>query len=199
MVRLPRREFLIGATGLTAAALARGLGAQQGSNFTPMDQQAYRPVLRTPKADAAPKLTTEERDALEKTLKCQCTCILDVYTCRTTDFTCSVSPAMHRDVMRLIEGGYDAQEIKTAFVDTYGEVALTAPVKQGFNWLGYLAPGIVLATGGMILTVMLRRWSMAAAWRTPAGTPGSAARDSIPAGTTSDELARLERALREEG
>ena len=199
MRELPRREFLIGATGLAAAAVARGLGAQQGSNFTPMDQQAYRPVLRTPKADAAPKLTNDERDTLEKNLKCQCTCILDVYTCRTTDFTCSVSPAMHRDVMRLIEGGYDAEEIKTAFVDTYGEVALTAPVKQGFNWLGYLAPGIVLATGGMILTVMLRRWSLSAARTAAAVTPGAPVRNTIPAGTTDDELARLERALREEG
>jgi cytochrome c-type biogenesis protein CcmH len=199
MGELPRREFLIGATGLAAAAIARGLGAQQASNFTPMDQQAYRPVLRTPKADATPKLTNDQRDALEKNLKCQCTCILDVYTCRTTDFTCSVSPAMHRDVMRLIEGGYDGEEIKTAFVETYGEVALTAPVKQGFNWLGYLAPGIVLATGGLILTVMLRRWSTDAARTATAAGPSAPLRDAIPAGTTDDELARLERALREEG
>lgn len=100
-------------------------------------------------------MTPDERDRLERELKCQCTCILDVYTCRTTDFTCGVSPAMHRDVMRLVAGGYTAQEIKDAFVETYGEVALTAPIKQGFNWAGYFVPSVVMATGGVILTMMI--------------------------------------------
>ena len=74
---------------------------------------------------------------LEHQIRCQCGCTLDVYTCRTTDFSCQVSPAMHRDVMSLVEGGYSAQEILDAFVDTYGERALMAPKKEGFNLAGY--------------------------------------------------------------
>lgn len=195
-----RREFLresvCGVAGVAAAAWARGLGGQQ-TNFQPMNQGAHRPVIRPAKPGAERQLTDGERDALEKELKCQCTCILDVYTCRTTDFTCGVSPAMHRDVVRMVEGGYDRAEIKAAFVETYGEVVLTAPVKQGFNWLGYLAPGIVMATGGVILTMMLRRWS---AQTTPA--PAGAVPDAsaaIPAGTSDEELARLAAAIRDEG
>ena len=200
MGAIGRREFLVGAAGLAAAVAA---GAQQPaqSNFGPMDQQAYRPTYRPPKPGAAPSMTTEERDLLEKKLKCQCTCTLDVYTCRTTDFSCSVSPAMHQDVMRLVEGGYTADEILDAFVATYGEVALTAPKKEGFNWAGYLAPGIAMATGGVVLTLMLRRW--AAESRVTAAT-AAAARAQAPAGTavpaaSAEDLAKLERALREDG
>lgn len=199
MGTVDRREFLIGAVGLGAALAARELAGQQASQFTPMDQNAYRPVIRQAKADATPQLTPEQRDALEKELKCQCTCILDVYTCRTTDFTCSVSPAMHRDVLRLVEGGYTAEEIKQAFVDTYGEVALTAPVKQGFNWAGYLAPGIVMATGGLLLTLMLRRWSQRAAEVSAARPAVPSVPATRPADVTDEEMARLERALRDDG
>jgi cytochrome c-type biogenesis protein CcmH len=190
---LTRRELVVGAAGLTAALAARSLGAQQQQSFTPMNQDAYRPVLRDPKPGAAPSMTPLERDALERQLKCQCTCILDVYTCRTTDFTCGVSPAMHRDVLRLVEGGYTAQEIKDAFVANYGEVALTAPVKQGFNWAGYFAPAVVMATGGVVLTMMLRRWSTRAAANAAVHTDLPR-----PVVASDDEMARLQRALRDE-
>ncbi len=189
---LTRRELFVGAAGLGAVLASRSLSGQQPA-FTPMNQDAYRPVLRDPKPGAAPSMTPLERDQLERQLKCQCTCILDVYTCRTTDFTCGVSPSMHRDVLRLVEGGYTAQEIKDAFVANYGEVALTAPVKQGFNWAGYFAPAIVMATGGVILTMMLRRWSTRAA-------ANAMVRTDIPrpVAATEDEMARLQRALRDE-
>jgi cytochrome c-type biogenesis protein CcmH len=199
----------VAAAGAGVALSGRVLGGQQQPNFTPMNQGAHRPVLRDPKPGAAPSMTPEERDRLERELKCQCTCILDVYTCRTTDFTCSVSPAMHRDVMRLVEGGYTAQEIKDAFVATYGEVALTAPVKQGFNWAGYFMPAVVMTTGGIVLTMMIKRWTAraavnaSAAERSGTGAAGAAVA-SRAVGTaagvdaTPEEMARLEQALREE-
>ncbi|MBX3174711.1 MAG: cytochrome c-type biogenesis protein CcmH [Gemmatimonadaceae bacterium] len=214
MTMLDRREFLVGVGGAAAALAAsmasqpRLLRAQQAQNFAPMDQSAYRPVRLDPKPGATPSMTVEERDALEHELKCQCSCVLDVYTCRTTDFTCSVSPAMHRDVLRLVDGGYSADEIKQAFVDVYGEVALTAPVKQGFNWVGYFAPSVVLLSGGVVLTMMLRRWSSkaqaSAAGAAAAAVPTRAASDAgssdaVPAGVSADDMAKLERALREDG
>lgn len=197
MSTLDRRLFLVGAAGFGGALAARSLGAQDPQpNSTPMEQGAYRPTLRAAKPDATPKLTDDERDALEHRIKCQCGCILDIYTCRTTDFTCQVSPAMHRDVLRLVAGGYDAQEILTAFVETYGEVALTEPKKEGFNWAGYFAPSVAMATGAVLLTVLLRKWSVETrvAAAAKAGTGGAA-----PATAASDDdLARLERALRED-
>ena len=197
---LSRREWFVAAAGVGAVLTSRVLSGQGQPTFTPMDQSAYRPVLRDPKPGAQPSMTPLERDQLERTLKCQCTCILDVYTCRTTDFTCSVSPAMHRDVMRLVEGGYTAQEIKDAFVATYGEVALTAPVKQGFNWAGYFMPSVVMATGGIILTMMIKRWTVRAAANAPVVAAGSASAAVVAPriDASADEMARLEKALREE-
>ncbi|MBA3853667.1 MAG: hypothetical protein C0503_04575 [Gemmatimonas sp.] len=195
-----RREWLVAAAGLGVVLSSRVLAGQGQPSFTPIDQSAYRPVLREPKPGATASMTPLERDQLERTLKCQCTCILDVYTCRTTDFTCSVSPAMHRDVMRLVEGGYTAQEIKDAFVATYGEVALTAPVKQGFNWAGYFAPAVVMTTGGIILTMMIKRWTLrsAANASTAAAATGAAPAAAARIDASADEMARLEKALREE-
>lgn len=193
-----RREWMVAAAGLGVVLSSRVLGGQQQSNLGPMNQDAYRPVLREPKPGATASMTPLERDALERTLKCQCTCILDVYTCRTTDFSCSVSPAMHRDVMRLVEGGYTAQEIKDAFVATYGEVALTAPVKQGFNWAGYFAPAVVMTTGGIILTMMIKRWTARSAATASVAAAGSAPAAAPRIDASADEMARLEKALREE-
>jgi cytochrome c-type biogenesis protein CcmH len=203
---LDRRQFLVAAGGVFVVLSTRVLGAQQGI-AQGMEASNYRPVLREPKPGAEPSLTTEQRDQLERELKCQCPCILDVYTCRTTDFSCGISPAMHRDVMRLVAGGYTAQEIKDAFVATYGEVALTAPVKQGFNWAGYFAPAVVMATGGVILTMMLKRWSTRAAQTAAASAANAAGRAdaaqragaAAPSAASDDEMARLERALREDG
>jgi len=183
----------------TGAVLTSPLGAQSAPQpTTQMSTDAYRPVLRPAKPGATPQVTEAQRDALEHQIRCQCGCILDVYTCRTTDFTCSTSPAMHRDVLRLIAGGYNEQEILDAFVETYGEVALTAPKKEGFNWAGYFAPGVVLAVGGIALTLLLRKWraeAQLAAARVPAASGASAATLS---GVSADDLARLDRAIRED-
>lgn len=202
---LDRRAFFVavaglGASGLAHVATARALGAQQqpSANFAPMEQGAYRPTLRPAKPDATPKLSVEERDALEHRIKCQCGCILDIYTCRTTDFSCQVSPAMHRDVLRLVAGGYDAQEILDAFVQTFGEVALTEPKKEGFNWAGYFAPSVAIATGAVVITMLLRKWgaeARVAAEARAAVAPSHGA--SVP-GMSTDDLARLERAMRED-
>lgn len=194
---MKRRAFLPAFGSFASLGLVRAAQAQQSTqaNFAEMEQGAYRPTLRPAKPGATRQLTDELRDALEHRLKCQCGCPLDVYTCRTTDFTCSVSPAMHRDVLRLVDGGYDASEILAAFVETFGEVALTEPKKEGFNWAGYLAPGAALAIGAIAITVMILRWSRAAATASPVRVaPGGA----IP-GVTDEEMALLDRALREEG
>jgi cytochrome c-type biogenesis protein CcmH len=161
------------------------------TNLFAMDQSAARAVARPPKPGAAPVLSTAQRDDLEHHIRCQCGCTLDVFTCRTTDFSCQVSPAMHRDIMALVEGGYDAQEIIDAFVGTYGERARMAPTKSGFNLLAWFGPGAAVLAGGAGILLVLRRWNAekaaAAASRRSAGSSVSA---------TSDELARLDAAVR---
>jgi len=197
-----RREFVVrvatSAVGLLAApALLAQTGAPaQGttSNLFDMNQEAAKTVRRPPKAGAVPSMSADARDALEHELRCQCGCTLDVYTCRTTDFSCQVSPAMHRDVISLVEGGYSAQEILDAFVDTYGERALMAPKREGFNWAGYLVPFAALGAGAVAVVTVLRGMQRRAK---PASLPiVPAAPGDIRA--TAEELATLQAAIRKD-
>jgi len=205
---LSRREFLAGAgAGFGSMVVAVRAGAQQPnprarmthdssivrdtSNLFAMDQGAARPVRLPPKANAVKQLTNTQRDALEHQLHCQCGCTLDVFTCRTTDFSCQVSPAMHRDVMALVDGGYSAQEIIDAFVSTYGERVLMAPPRSGFNMLAWDSPGIAVLVAAAFILAFLRRSQSS---RTAPLGPAAKGVDA-----TDDELARLEAAIRRDG
>jgi cytochrome c-type biogenesis protein CcmH len=198
---MQRRDFItrVALSGL-GVLVARPLLAQNGvpaqgstSNLFDMDQAAAKSVRLAPKAGATPSMTPEERDTLEHQIRCQCGCTLDVYTCRTTDFSCQVSPAMHRDIMALVDGGYSAQEILDAFVTTYGERALMSPKREGFNWAGYLVPFAALGAGAAGVVVALRRMQ-----RRPAPAAPHAPPTLAPAGVhaTSDELEKLNAAIR---
>ena len=159
------------------------------SNLFAMDQSAARSVRMPPKPGASPTVTNDERDALEHRLRCQCGCTLDIYTCRTTDFSCQVSPAMHRDIIALVQGGYSAPEILEAFENVYGERVLMAPRREGFNVVGYVLPGVAIAVGAVVLAILLRRWRRPEA---QLAAPGP----SIQA--TPEELKQLEAAVRDD-
>lgn len=163
------------------------------SNLFAMDQSASRPVRLPPKPGARPVLTTADRDALEHRIKCQCGCTLDVYTCRTTDFTCQVSPSMHRDVMALAAGGYNAAEVLAAFVRVYGEQVLMSPTTEGFNLLGWIAPFLALAGGAVGVGALLKSWR-----RAPRTTPSGLPAAPHPADATPEEMARLEAVVRDD-
>ena len=183
---LTRRAFVgRGMAALGGVLVAdRSLDAQvTGAANVPMDQGSYRPVRLAPKGE--PVLTDAQRDDLEHRIRCLCGCTLDVFTCRTTDFSCQVSPAMHRDVMSLVAGGYGEPEILDAFIGVYGIRVLMAPPKSGFNWAGYLAPFVALGGGAALVAVLLRRWRHADAPPAP-----------VPVDATPDELARLDELVR---
>ena len=192
---ITRRQFLLGipALGLGAAVFPRRIRAAQVAVQTfngPMAAagEVYRPVSLAAKAGAGPSMTDAQRDDLEHQIHCQCGCNLDVYTCRTTDFACSVSPAMHSDVMGLVAGGHTAPEILAAFKAVYGEKVLMAPVRSGFNLLGYTVPFIALGAGAALVAVLMRRWKL----RAPAAAPVS----STQVEATPGELAAVDAAVR---
>ena len=200
--RFISRLMVASAAGSTSLAwLTRRLTAQaaqaptglDSSHLFAMDQSASRPVRLPPKPGSRVVVSAAERDALEHRIRCQCGCTLDVYTCRTTDFSCQVSPSMHRDVMGLVAGGYTSQEILDAFVGVYGERVLMAPPAAGFNLLGWIAPFAVLGGGTVLVVSLLRRWR-----RQAPVAPLAAPQTSRPTDATDDELARLEAAVRDD-
>ncbi len=181
---------VVGSVGARAQGVADSSGRRKDStNLFAMDQAAAQTVHLRPKPDAKPQLTPDQRNDVEHKIRCRCGCTLDVYTCRTTDFSCEVSPAMHRDVLGLVEGGYSAQEIIDAFVDSYGERVLMAPRAKGFNLLGYVAPFVVLGGGAVVLVALLRTWGARARAHQPS-------RVAMPADATAEEAARLEASIR---
>jgi cytochrome c-type biogenesis protein CcmH len=203
---MKRREFLTRVAGgsvgtLSLALVGRGASAQapqaptsfDSSNLFAMDQSASRPVRLPPKPGARAVVSADERDALEHRIRCQCGCTLDVYTCRTTDFSCQVSPSMHRDVMGLVSGGYSAQEIIEAFVGVYGERVLMAPSTNGFNLLGWVAPFAALGGGAILVTALLRTW------RRPTAANAAPRLSTVGSSdATDEELARLDAAVRDD-
>jgi cytochrome c-type biogenesis protein CcmH len=192
---IDRRAFL-GRTLLaiatpTVARVAEGQAPQPAQTMSgPMRGEAYRPVTLPPRANATPQVSLDRRDDLEKHLKCQCGCPLDIYTCRTTDFACPVSPRVHADIQTLIAGGYTDTEIREAFIAVYGERVLTAPTPQGFNLLAYVAPFAAITVFGAFAAWVIHRWR-----REPVPDAEVHARIPQSAGTP-EEIARIDAAVR---
>jgi cytochrome c-type biogenesis protein CcmH len=187
-----RRFFAASAAGVATLAVARIASAQEmtpqvntGAANAPMESDRYKPVQLA--AKGAPVLDQAGRDELEHHLHCQCGCNLDVYTCRTTDFSCEVSPAMHRDVMALVAGGYSAPEIIAAFKNVYGDRVLMAPPTSGFDIAAWITPFVALLAGIALVLVVLRRL------RAPAAAP---AISPVIADATPTEQARLDALVR---
>lgn len=182
---LSRRHFLLTAVGLQAPQDSLSGRGASGSLRDP--SVVGRPRQPTPvRGDEA------EIKAIEHRLACSCGCTLDIFTCRTTDFTCTYSPELHREVLALRDDGKTAQQILDAFVEKYGEKALMAPKPAGvINLTGYLLPGglIAAAAAGLVLFITRRKASVAAANATAA--PAS----PVGAYASPDELDRLRRAL----
>jgi cytochrome c-type biogenesis protein CcmH len=189
---MTRRHFFAAtAAGVATFAIARVAGAQEGEQVNtgaanaPMEADRYKPVQLA--AKGAPLMNQAQRDELEHHIHCQCGCNLDVYTCRTTDFACQVSPAMHGDVMSLVAGGYSAPEIIAAFKNVYGDRVLMAPPTSGFDIAAWITPFVALLAGIALVLVVLRRL------RAPASAPALA---HLTAEATPDEQARLDALVR---
>ncbi len=153
--------------------------------------------LRDPAAAGALRNPVGEGDndavirSLELTLKCTCGCNLDIFTCRTTDFTCSYSPQLHAEILTHYEQGLTPEEISQVFVEKYGEQILMAPTPVGFNLAGYLVPGLAILVAGSVLAVVLARKQ-----RTLPTTIESPIPDDLAA-PTGEDLSRLEQELSE--
>jgi cytochrome c-type biogenesis protein CcmH len=198
---LSRRAFLRGSLWAGAAPMI-GLPNQDPPLLQTIQDslagRGTRGTLRDPTAAGRPRTPTDrhENDAeiqsIERRLACNCGCTLDVFTCRTTDFSCTYSPALHREVLALRESGKTAQQILDAFVAKYGEKALMAPKPRGFNLAGYFLPGALMtaAGAGLVLYIARRKKLISAVASNPRVDEGSVS-------ASQEELERLRRALAE--
>jgi cytochrome c-type biogenesis protein CcmH/NrfF len=185
-VTLGRREFL----GLSAVAMMPAVAARR-QQPAKAGQGVAGDTLVAPLGQTVAAVGPLDNDAaviaIERRLRCTCGCTLDVYTCRTTDFSCTYSPAMHRHVVAARQRGDSADRILAAFVAEDGESVLMAAPAQGFNLLGYVLPGVTVAGVGCVLTAWLLRT------RAPGPVPVRDAAPVVPPNAA--DLDRLQRAL----
>jgi len=190
-LQVDRRQFMTAGVSVVLGVLAswrHGVAQDSLPGAGPAGKvadpaSAGRALTATTAAD-----TDAYYQVIEKQLKCTCGCGLDIYTCRTTDFNCTYSPGLHRQVVTLAEEGKTAQQIIDAFIGQYGQQVLMAPPRTGFNlFVGYLFPSIVVLVAAGFLVVVLRRWTRVAAAPGPTSTSHV---DASPA-----ELERLRREL----
>jgi len=188
-----RRKFLSAiVSGAGGVMLARRYGWGQAPQRPDSENRLYDPSMVQERSVASAGDNDAVIKELEHRLKCTCGCNLDIYTCRTTDFTCTYSPALHREVLALRAAGKTPEEVVTAFVGKYGEQILMAPKPEGFNLAGYLLPGAAVVTAaGVLVALLLRRGRRHAADLVP-----MAAAAAGPAPSSSD-AERLQRALDE--
>ena len=192
MTRMDRRAFVRHVVGSAGAGVSIAAGGQQ-----PAPQPGAADPLPQPNWINGTRRVVDSADndgvvkQIERRLHCTCGCGLDVFTCRTTDFTCTYSPALHDEVVGLLRDRRDSNTVIATLVAKYGESILMAPKAQGFGVIGYTLPGALIVGAGVLLTWVLVRRARRRRPFEPVATP------ALATSTTPAELDRLERALRE--
>jgi cytochrome c-type biogenesis protein CcmH len=101
--------------------------------------------------------------------------------------------AQWRDLIReKLSQGWSENQIKTYFVEQYGDRVLATPPARGFNWLVYIIPPIAILAGVFILFRTFQTWKKP--------EPDRATQDLVIESPTDepteDYVARLEDELR---
>jgi len=109
---------------------------------------------------------------IERALRCDCGCKLDVHSCQY-QMQCGTSPVWSQRILAELEEGRTPEAIKAGFVVDFGASVLMAPPAEGFNLLGYLLPGTAILTVGMLVGLMVRRNSHRSERWEPARAPSS--------------------------
>jgi cytochrome c-type biogenesis protein CcmH/NrfF len=100
-------------------------------------------------------LIGEQLLIIERSLKCNCSCGLDVHSCQF-QMQCDVSPGWTERIRGNLEAGMTPEAIQAGFVADYGLQVLMAPPAEGFNLVGYLLPGAVILLAGALIGMVAR-------------------------------------------
>jgi cytochrome c-type biogenesis protein CcmH len=104
-----------------------------------------------PQAIAADEPPTVHEVASELISQCGSGMIL-------ADHDCGVARSMKASIERQIDAGKTKEEILEDFVSIYGEQVLATPRKSGFGLTAWVAPFLVIAVGGMVVSALIWGW-----------------------------------------
>jgi cytochrome c-type biogenesis protein CcmH/NrfF len=101
------------------------------------------------------------------------------------DFSCGYWPEHHASMVQHATAGMTAEEIIQAYVTEHGEEFLMM-TPEGFNLVGYVLPGALIAAGGTLLAMFLHRAHKVAA------VASAASGVEVDVGLSEDEKRLLE-------
>ncbi|MBT3514126.1 MAG: hypothetical protein HOB32_02035 [Nitrospina sp.] len=92
---------------------------------------------------------------LENQLMCKCDdkCGKVLINC-----TCSTADKNRKKFTKMLESGLTVEQIVQQQVEKYGETALSAPTKNGFNLTAWVIPFGAIMIGGVGIRKILRGW-----------------------------------------
>ena len=187
-----RRAFLTAGLALPAAGLLRPTRAATVQD--PQDRMDGAPFKEGgERFDPTPGQlfsTPYDNDpfviAVESRVRCICGCSHTVYQCRMVDFSCGYWPEHHATMVQQATAGMTAEEIIQAYVTEHGgEFLMMTP--EGFNMVGYVLPGALIAAGGTLLALFLHRAHKVAVASTATGVDME-----VNVGLSADEKRLLE-------
>ena len=100
-------------------------------------------------------LIGEQLLIVERSLKCLCSCGLDVHSCQF-QMQCADSPVWSARIRRDLEAGQSVEAIQASFVADFGGRVLMEPPAEGFNLLGYFLPATVILAAGALIGLVAR-------------------------------------------
>lgn len=118
----------------------------------------FAPFLAVPggsrAADADGPPTVHE---VASELMCQCGCGMTVAACQES-MECSTADSIVASIERQIEAGESKNDILDGFAAIYGEQVLAAPRKSGFSLTVWVAPFLMVALGGALVSALVWAW-----------------------------------------
>lgn len=97
-----------------------------------------------------------EFKAVASQFACTCGCGQDHFECDPN--TCSLTKDFKKDLVEMMNKGWDKDKIRQYYVNIYGEEILTAPEKSGFSLTAWVLPFVVLAAAAVAIFVLIRKW-----------------------------------------
>jgi cytochrome c-type biogenesis protein CcmH len=130
--------------------------------------------------------TDNEVNAIAKQLYCPVCENIPLDVCPTQ------ACAQWRELIReKLDAGWTEDEIKTYFVNQYGDRVLAEPPRTGLNWLVYIIPPLAILGGIYILYRAFRSWSQ------PEPEQDEVERQQPEVEADDDYVARIEDELRQ--
>ena len=88
---------------------------------------------------------------------CSCSCNKNLVDCANS-MACNISADLKVVIDKMIADGSTREEVMTSMRTNYGDQLLGAPPKEGFDWMAYLTPFILVIAGSIGITFVLTGW-----------------------------------------